>query len=506
MPQLANYRPVAELAQGAVANVHLAMMTGPDGCGFSKLAVVKRLRESCADAPVLMELIKEEARITARLRHPNVVQALEVRLDGDDCFLAMEYVDGQALDRIRTRAAERGVSLSQRAEYAIVADTLAGLHHAHELVDYDGTPLEVIHRDVTPSNILVTVDGQVKLVGFGLANAAGRATETQHGVLRGPLRYMSPERVMGQTIDRRADIFAAGILLWEAATGKRFWGDLDDLAIVRALVDGSYETSPRLIDPEVPEELDLLCRRALAHDVTERFSTAAELGAALETFLGEDIRAARHELGPLVTSMFAAERAAVQKLIQHAASATPGRRAVPDPLAARPTAAHASSVGPFVVPVAADFVDPSASTVPSTPAPPLVAAPRNGVRLLKATSAMVAIVVAGLMALTSIGDASGTGASAPREPAQATSLHAALALRSDAFMIGPSVPPNAAIAVAASAASAVPPTKAARRPRPAPAAALAARPAPRPRAEATAATRLTLDTSDPWSAPPRRPK
>ena len=152
----------------------------------------------------------------------------------------------------------------RECQYLVLLDTLAGLHHAHELADYDGTPLQIVHRDVTPHNVFVTYEGQVKVVDFGIAKAVGRASETRQGVVKGKVRYMAPEQAIGQPVDRRADVFSVGVMLWEAATGRRLWKDMDDLNIVQALVGGNVKSSPREVDPAVPEEIDRICRKALA--------------------------------------------------------------------------------------------------------------------------------------------------------------------------------------------------------------------------------------------------
>jgi serine/threonine-protein kinase len=299
-----------------MADVLLAMIAGPHGSGFAKLAVLKKLRANLAEDPEFIAMLVDEARISARLNHPNVIQTMEVGVEGGEYFLAMEYLDGQPLHRIQRRVTRSGTTWPKALDYLIVADTLAGLHHAHELADYDGTPLDVVHRDVTPQNVFVTYDGQVKVVDFGIAKAVGRAAETKQGIVKGKVRYMSPEQAMGQPVDRRSDIFAAGILLWEAATGQHLWSQMDDVAILCSLIEGDYRASPRTIVPEVPEELDRICRKALAREPNDRYATAAHFRADLEAFLGDGIVAARRELGPLVAEMFTKQRRELRALIE----------------------------------------------------------------------------------------------------------------------------------------------------------------------------------------------
>ena len=218
------YRLIAELGHGGMADVFLAAATGPAGSGFTKLAVVKKLRSHLAEDPEFVALLIEEARITARLNHPNVVQLFDAGDENGQFFLAMEFLEGQPLHRIERRIARDEVEVPRHVYYAVMSEVLAGLHHAHELSDYDGSPLSITHRDVTPHNVFVTYDGVVKVVDFGLAKASGRIHESDGGIRKGKVRYMSPEQAAGEAVDRRTDIFAAGMMLWNLAT--RLQGDL----------------------------------------------------------------------------------------------------------------------------------------------------------------------------------------------------------------------------------------------------------------------------------------
>ena len=315
---LGKYGLIAELGHGGMADVFLAMVGGPTGSGFTKLAVIKRLRQNLVEDPEFVAMLVDEARISARLNHPNVVQTIEVGVEGEEYYLAMEFLEGQPLHRIQRRAVKVGTPLPRDLEYLVIADTLAGLHHAHELADYDGSPLGIVHRDVTPQNVFVTYEGTVKVVDFGIAKAAGRASETRQGIVKGKVRYMSPEQAVGQGIDRRSDIFAAGLLLWGAATGQRFWKDTDDLGIIQALVAGNFDPSPRSVDPKVPAEIDAMCRKALAADPADRYETAQEFHDDLEAFLADHIVTARRRLGQFVARLFEAERNELRGVIERA--------------------------------------------------------------------------------------------------------------------------------------------------------------------------------------------
>ena len=353
------YRLIAELGHGGMADVFLAVMAGPAGSGFSKLTVIKRLRANLADEPEFVEMLVDEARISARLNHPNVVQTNEVGSVGNVYFLAMEYLDGQPFHRIQHRAvqfaqkaaaaaassqvdASAGPSSAppsvllatdpfpRECQYLVLIDSLAGLHHAHELVDYDGSSLQIVHRDVTPHNIFVTYEGQVKVVDFGIAKAAGRASETRQGVVKGKVRYMAPEQAIGQPVDRRADVFSVGVMLWEAATGRRLWKDMDDMTIVQALVGGNVRVSPREVEPNVPEELDRICRKALAHDREERYASAEDFRLELEQFLADSgtLVPARRKLGAAVSALFHDKRAEIRGVIEKQLQALKGRTSV----------------------------------------------------------------------------------------------------------------------------------------------------------------------------------
>jgi eukaryotic-like serine/threonine-protein kinase len=317
------YRLIAELGHGGMADVFLAVQAGPAGSGFRKLTVIKRLRQNLAEEAEFVAMLVDEARIAARLNHPNVVQTNEVGQVGPHYFISMEYLDGQPMHRIQHRSAQRAKDgspaiVSKEQQYIVLMDALAGLHHAHELADFDGTPLAIVHRDMTPHNIFVTFAGQVKVVDFGIAKAAGRASETRQGVVKGKVRYMAPEQAVGQHVDRRADLFSMGVILWEIATGRRLWKDKDDLQIVHELVSGNIMASPRAVDPNVPEAMDRICQRALATKPEDRYATAEEFRADLESFLADTghLVDARRKLAPSICTLFEDKRDEIRAVIE----------------------------------------------------------------------------------------------------------------------------------------------------------------------------------------------
>jgi serine/threonine-protein kinase len=316
------YQLVAELGHGGMADVFLVVMRGLHG--FSKLQVLKRLRASLADDPEFVAMLVEEARLAARLNHPNIVQTNSAGEYNGRPFLTMEYLDGQPLHRLLRRARTDNANvLAQTTLYGVIADVLGGLHHAHELTDFDGSPLRVVHRDVSPQNVFVTYDGQVKVVDFGIAKAAGRMTEnTRAGVIKGKLAYMSPEQARGAEVDRRTDVFAVGVMLWEIATGARMWHGLDDFGILNRLLSGEVPRSPIVLAPDTPPEIDAICQRALAVRPEDRYATAADMQSDLEAFLAKiRARLPLPRLGAQVATLFHKERAEARALVEARLSA-----------------------------------------------------------------------------------------------------------------------------------------------------------------------------------------
>ena len=297
-----------------MADVYLGV---DDQMAAAKLVVVKRLRSHLAEDAEFRELLLEEARVCARLNHPNIVQLFDIGFENGECFLAMEYLDGQSMHEVIKRARDK---VSAEVELLVICDVLRALHHAHELADFDGSPLDVVHRDVSPQNIFVTYEGVVKLLDFGIAKAAGRATETRDGFMRGKIRYMAPDQLLGREIDRRFDIFAAGILLWQALTNQRFWGEELDPMVMQRLAAGDYDPSPRRVRPEIDDAVDRICRRALAHHPNDRYTTAAEMLVALEDYLGDRVIGLRRSLIVTMKSTFEDDRSNRRAVIEELAS------------------------------------------------------------------------------------------------------------------------------------------------------------------------------------------
>lgn len=313
--QLGRYRLVATLGQGGMGTVHLAFACGLGQ--FRKLLVVKELRQDLTSKAGFVSMFMDEARLAARLEHPNVVQTFEVDQDGDRYFLAMQYLDGQPLSVLLDRLRASG-GLSLDVHLQILCEVLAGLHYAHELRDYDGSALHVVHRDISPQNIFITYHGQVKLVDFGVAKASDAESPTQPGIFKGKFAYAAPEQVMGGAIDGRTDVFSVGIMLWQAIARRRFSIQQPTPDSYRARLHGE---EPRIaaVVPDVNPILAAICDQALSVDPEDRFPNAQAFRDDLMEYLqvcGARIDAA--QIGDLMRRTFAAERKNMHRLIARA--------------------------------------------------------------------------------------------------------------------------------------------------------------------------------------------
>ena len=270
------------IASGGMATVYLGRLLG--SVGFARTVAIKRLHPHLAANPEIVAMLIDEARLVSRIRHPNVVPTLDVVAEDGELFLVMEYVQGESLGRlIRSPGTEDG-----HIPYDIVATILVGilhgLHAAHEARSERGENLGIVHRDVSPQNVLVGIDGVPRLVDFGVAKAAGRVgQETREGQLKGKLAYMAPEQIRGAT-NRRTDIYAASVVLWEALTGKRLFAGQTDIEVFSKVAEGT-KTPPSTYVPGLPAILDAVTLRGLDRDPDRRYQTAREMARALEEAL-----------------------------------------------------------------------------------------------------------------------------------------------------------------------------------------------------------------------------
>jgi serine/threonine protein kinase len=308
------YRRILELGQGGMASVHLAVGRGPGG--FNKLVVLKTMRSHLVADAEMRQLFLAEARLSARLNHPNVVQVYEV-LDSTLPCIVMEFLEGQSLAAIQRAG---GLQFRSAMQLRVICDALAGLHYSHELRDYDGTPLNIVHRDVSPQNIFVTYEGLVKVLDFGIAKMANAPGQTRTGIIKGKLSYMPREQMLCGALDRRADIYAVGCILWQAATGVKLWDGMREGDIMRHLLDGSIPppSSQGPVNPRLQE----IVMQALQPDPDQRFQTALELRGALDDYLAEEEPSCTmREVASFFAELFAAERSALTKSIHTSLSA-----------------------------------------------------------------------------------------------------------------------------------------------------------------------------------------
>ena len=323
------YRFIGEIGRGGMANVYLTATRGAVG-NFQKLVVIKLLRADLAEEQEFRQMFLAEARLAARLNHPHVVQTYDVGEDDGRYYLAMEYVEGQSLESIR-RSPHASRLFTPRMHLQVLVHALSGLHYAHELADYDGTPLNVVHRDVTPSNLLIGYDGRVKLVDFGVAKALDSGTQTRAGVVKGKTGYMAPESFTDSGhVDRRADVFSVGVLLWETLVGRRMWKHLSASDRMQRAIAGDVEPLRQLV-PEVPPRLEQICLKALKPNPADRYATAADLQAELEAYLDHHPpRVSDREIGTAVAEMFAIERERIRSVVEHQLKNETEVQALPD--------------------------------------------------------------------------------------------------------------------------------------------------------------------------------
>lgn len=308
------YRPIIALGQGGMADVLLSVGRGPSG--FNKLVVLKALRKELVTDDDMRQMFLAEARLSARLNNANVVQVYEV-IDTTLPCIVMEYLDGQPLSLIHQEAGER-FTLPQQLK--VLSDACAGLHYSHELKDYDGSPLKIVHRDVSPQNIFVTYDGVVKVLDFGIAKATNVVNQTRTGIIKGKIAYMPREQLLNEELDRRADIYAVGCMLWHAAAGGKLWSGMPEGEVMRALIDGRIPrpSESRPVDPKLED----IVMKALATNPDDRYSTALELRTAIDDYLAEaSPKTTMREVGELVSSLFAAQQEARKQQIQLALEA-----------------------------------------------------------------------------------------------------------------------------------------------------------------------------------------
>jgi len=273
------YALYREIASGGMATVHFGRLLGP--VGFSRTVAIKRLHPQYAKDGEFVSMFLDEARVAARIRHPNVVPTLDVVATAGELFLVMEYVQGESLGRLVRAARAEGKAPPPPVIAAIISGVLHGLHAAHEARNEHGEPLGIVHRDVSPQNILVGTDGTARVLDFGVAKAAGRLQTTREGQIKGKLAYMPPEQLRGADLSRQTDIYAASVVLWESLTGHRLFAGDNEGAIFAKILEAPVDP-PSKLAPGLSAAVDEVTLRGLSRDLSHRYATAREMALALE--------------------------------------------------------------------------------------------------------------------------------------------------------------------------------------------------------------------------------
>ena len=304
LARLGKYELLTRIAVGGMAELFVARTLAQHG--FEKLVALKRILASHADDEQFIRMLLAEARLAATLHHSNIAQVYDVGDDNGTFFFTMEYVVGQDLRQIVRAIQAKGEWLAPEHILQIAIGTAAGLHYAHDKEDGDGNPLGIVHRDVSPSNVLVSYDGSVKLVDFGIARVTALQGNTGMGALKGKVPYMSPEQCRGEPLDRRSDIFSLGIILWELTLRRRLFTGENDL-VVAGKVCNEDAPPPTSINPDYPPALEAIVLKALARNRDDRWATAQELQLALEEYARDQrLLLSSAKLGAFMAGLFAA--------------------------------------------------------------------------------------------------------------------------------------------------------------------------------------------------------
>ncbi|MDP2344707.1 MAG: serine/threonine-protein kinase [Deltaproteobacteria bacterium] len=276
------YTLLNRIAVGGMAEVFLARQEGLEG--FEKTICIKRIRPHLSSQPNFVRMFLNEAKLAAQLNHPNVVQIYDLGRVNDSYFIAMEYISGRDMSRIIPKAEKAGIPFPMIYALRIASNVCEGLYYAHTKGDAYGNPLNVVHRDITPENILVSFNGTVKIVDFGIAKANTQLEQTRAGEIKGKLSYMSPEQCMGHPLDARSDIFSFGSVIYEWVTGYKLFTGENEMAILKSIIDGKIYP-PSYFKEDVPEAVERILMKSLDKDKSKRYQSAWEMQFDIDTYL-----------------------------------------------------------------------------------------------------------------------------------------------------------------------------------------------------------------------------
>jgi serine/threonine-protein kinase len=369
---LGRYELLATIGVGGMASVILARQRGP--AGFEKAVVIKLIHPHMAQDTVAVNMLLDEAKIASQLDHQNIVHTYELGDAHGTYYIVMEYLAGESLGQVLKQGQKQGRELPTFVAAKIIADAAEGLHYAHELPDFNGQPLGIVHRDVSPGNIVVQYNGAVKVVDFGIAKAQGRVTSTQDGELKGKYGYMSPEQIKNESMDRRSDVFSLGVVLWESLSRRRLFQADNVAATLMQILQGD-RTPPSAYDPNIPHALDAVALRALAPEPRDRFQTVAEMKQAIDDAIWR-ARVGPNEIAAHMQQLFADRIETRRTLLSRATSEA---LSVGD-LEVLGTAFRDPASQPSR-PAALVGLAPSDQTGDTLPLPPAPQAPRWGVPL-----------------------------------------------------------------------------------------------------------------------------
>ncbi|MBN1210250.1 MAG: protein kinase [Myxococcaceae bacterium] len=398
---MGRYRLSARIATGGMAEVYLGRRIDEDGQRGPAVAVKRLLPHLVSDRRIV-QMFLNEARITAQVHHPNVITILELGVEDTEPFIAMELLEGRSFAELRQEAAERGQRVPLGATLRVLVDACRGLDAAHRAVDEAGRPLRIVHRDFTPDNIHVGVNGSIKVIDFGIAKAETLGSGTEPGTLKGKFFYMSPEMIVGNTVDHRADIFAAGVMLYEQLCGRRPFTGLNPEEVLSRIAEGRPRP-PTAFDPSVPHALEHICLTALHRDPGARFESLQVFIDAIESVGGPAEVASPEQVAAYVEALFPLDRDPKRQALQRARSLDPSdsgsQPSRPLLELAQPPTPEKGGTPPQMRPVGLSSSPPAPAELPPEPATvpdrPAALPSRNRARVAGIALSAVLILAAG---------------------------------------------------------------------------------------------------------------